>query len=312
MKKLPSLQWFRCTLSLTATTLPQGKGAHPLSVYEAIIKGITEAAQLHNQLQVCFYCPQQHANHMKIEFDSPITLQVNLFGGDTKDTEKWITTALNYFDTGNLGRNFTISCTSPFQKFTTEAYPTAEHTEYQEICLDFKTPIPFKSTRGKPRGWIGNEEFTKIIQQRLKKLFGYTPTLPSTTIDILPYYWSYYQISHHSNSQHGHVKYLNGCIGRLYIKAAPSTLQQWIPWLQLAESIGIGGKTSFGLGRFTLLLDSPSYFASSLANPILIQHAMNDVLEQSDENLSGSSSSLTGANEIELVYEVSKTIQSKN
>jgi len=302
---LPSFQWFRCSISLSASALPTGKSAHPLSVFEAIIKGITEEAQLQDRLQVCFCWKKQRASHMRIKFEKPIILQVDLFGGDLSEAEQWLVCALRYFDEDGRGRNFSIACESSVECMKFESFFTSRSiTHSKELCLDFETPLPFQTVRGKPRFWLNSEGFKKSLQQRLKKLFSHTPKLPETDFEVLPFYWSYYQISHQSNSQSGHIKYLNGCLGRLYIKSDTPVLQEWLPWLQLAEEIGLGGKTSFGLGRFSLLLESPPYFDPGLINPVSVQHAIHGVLERYDEALPVLANNPSGIDEHQLAYKL--------
>lgn len=286
MPALPNFQWFRCVLRLSATALPSGKAAHPLSVGEAIVKGVTEFAGLQDDLIPLFYWRSRTGSGMRIGFHRPLDLQVDLFGGGARDAERWLDCAAHYFDEGRPGRNFTVQVAEGLRTVSAESFLLpAGGNPAREYCLDFRTPLPFQTTPGKPRFWLDSQGLRKVLLARVKKLFGTAAVLPEAELSVLPYYWEYRQILHDSSSQTGHVKYLNGCAGPLYLKAEPDALSAWLPWLQLAEAVGLGGKTSFGLGRFVLLAESPAYFERDLTDPVLLERMFRDVLEEEDEAL---------------------------
>ncbi|WP_411727880.1 hypothetical protein, partial [Methyloglobulus sp.] len=76
MKTFTDLQWWLCAINLTANCLPEGgKYAHPLSVFEAIVKGITEHAHLENRVQAAFYWPDRSAQTMRLVVGRPNRIQ---------------------------------------------------------------------------------------------------------------------------------------------------------------------------------------------------------------------------------------------
>jgi len=302
---------FRSELVLAPTQSSYGN-AHPLSVCEAIVKGITEQAGLSEseKVRVLFNWPNKRVASMRVEFGQTITLQISLFAADNIAAQCWVETARHYFDDGQPGRNFKIVSVSDALPYRFQTLKIDKSLSVTEVCLDFLTPFPFQTVRSKARFWLDAEGFSKALSLRIKKLFELSVALPESSIRLLPYYWSYCQIAHASNSQAGHIKYLNGCVGRLYIKGGQDELQAWIPWLLLAEQLGMGGNLSFGLGRFKLLLESPAFFQAKLTNPNALEKIIIETLESYDEALPALATEPSGVNEAALAVSMANQIKS--
>lgn len=303
---IPALHWYRCALTLKPLI---EHTAHPLAILEAIVKGITESAQLETGLQTAFFWQQHRALTMRIPCHKPLTFQVDLFGADADTAKQWTDTARHYFDHEQSGYGFTVQMVSEAQAISSDDLKLDDNDTVNEVCLDFMTPLPLKTQRGKTRLWLDNEGFRHTLSLRLKKLFNVSVTLPKAALLVLPYYWDYCQISHRSNSQNGHVQYLNGCVNRLYLKADANAMAEWLPWLKLAESIGLGGKISFGLGRFILLQHSPAYFNADLTNPVVLGKIIHSTLEQSDEAITALATNPAGVNETLLAQQITTQLK---
>lgn len=297
---------YRCTLQLTSSHSVAGS-AHPLSIWEAIVKGITEQAGLTEQLRPLFYWPKKRALSMRVEFAQTVVLEVSLCGADAVAAQRWADTARHYFDEGQPGRNFRMLAVSEPQALVSDVLKMESLTE---VCLDFFTPFPFATVRGKPRDWLDDQGFAKALALRIKKLTGKAVSMPTDKVQVLPFYWDYCQLRHASSSQAGHTKYLNGCVGKLYIKGSEAALANWLPWLLLAEQIGIGGQLSFGLGRFKLLLDSPAFFYAALVNPNAIAKVIHETLENYDDALPVLATEPGGVDEGKLAAQLAAQIKS--
>ena len=148
MNNYPAFSWFRCVIALTATALPKHKGAHPLSVFEAIIKGITELSHANSALIASFAWEKHRAKNMRIAFKRPVDLTVDLFNCSATEAEHWLAVALTYFDQGQPGKNFTIECISSIQEINSLSfYESSCVSGNTELCFDFQTPFPFQISR---------------------------------------------------------------------------------------------------------------------------------------------------------------------
>lgn len=291
---LQQLRWHRCSLVLMSTQA--ANKAHPLSIGEAIIKGITEYAGVQDQLRVVFQWGHQSSKNMRVQLQKPIVLTVDVFGGDREALDLWAKTARLYFTSDYPGKNFEFVSLSDWQVMSLpEAINLTDG--HEEVCLEFVSPVPFKTQKSKPRFWLDGNELRELLEKRILKCFGVSINAPSDSLTVLPYYWEYQQISHASHSQSGNTKYLNGCVGKLYLRADDDVLSAWLPWLQLAELIGVGRELSFGRGRCRLLLDAPAYFQANLLNPSAIAHTLTEVIERYDQALPELANTSTGLDE---------------
>lgn len=279
-ESINALVWHTVLLSLQCTRANSQRNAHPLSVFEAIVKGIHEASGLAAQGQrMLFRVPgNKRANQLKIQEAQQYKVEVLLFGHDASAAEHWQSAALQYFAPGGRGRNFSASTPQPPRCEHAAAFfkagPTAPEQggeqEPDEISLDFLTPLPFTTTPDYPRTWLNGAGLVRCMHERLRRLPGVTPPdlagLPP--LATIPAYWHYQQIEHASRSQPGHRKYLNGCVGPLLLRA--EELSAWLPWLRLFERIGLGSQLSFAQGQFRLHCPSGPILDAGLLDPTQI------------------------------------------
>ncbi len=278
-------RWQRIGLTLRCDIAHPGRKAHPLSVLEAIVKGIGEAEGLvAPTVRSVFRWVGARASQMTIHAGRDLSLEVLLFGVDDKAARRWHERALHYFDPGAPGRNFKVVSSQPplarsWQEL--QAGRQAPVDMDDECCLDFLTPLPFTPAQGRGRTWLDGEALRRAMQDRLRRLFGGEAELPPIP-EVLPAYWYYCQIVHAARSQPGHSKYLNGCLGPLLLRSAD--LAQWWPWLVLFEEVGMGGQISFGQGLFRLHGKSVPVLDARLTDPNQIT-AILDQLVQRHEDL---------------------------
>jgi hypothetical protein len=156
-----------------------------------------------------------------------------------------------------------------------------ELTGRGEICLEFLTPLPFNAGKGKSRVSISKRKFIALFEKRFSDLFGrpmeYEPGEDDFT--ILPYYWRYTEIRHTSKSQPGTIQYINGAVGKLYIKGR---WKHFIPFLQLGAEIHTGSKLANSQGYYRVLPGSVSFFSESFPDVRDIISVTRDVIENYD------------------------------
>lgn len=277
----PTWHWYRIGLTLTCTYAHPHRRAHPLAICEAIVKGISESLNLvPPRVRTVFHWHGARCTQMRLNTGSKIPLEILLFGVNEEEAQRWYERAKGWFDSDAPGRNFTIFASTPPQR--EEASASVETVtipeECDEIALDFLTPLPFVPAQGRSRTWIDSAGLMQALSARTQRLFGNVPLLPPAP-QVIPAYWEYCQIEHASQSQKGHIKYLNGCIGPLLLRGP--NLREWLPWLKLFEHIGAGSRISFGQGLFRLFPHSRPVLDAVLTDPNQIRKLL-EMLAQTD------------------------------
>jgi len=150
-----------------------------------------------------------------------------------------------------------------------------------ELCLDFLIPLSFKPERGKTRVCISKQRFIKLFERHFSELFGepfkYEPGQDDFV--ILPYYWRYTEIKHLSKSQPGNTQYINGVIGKLYLKGVWGN---FLPFLVLGTELHTGRKFSNSQGYYRILPESVPYFSGKFPDAREIISVTRDVIENYD------------------------------
>ena len=304
----PDCDWYGASLTLRCIHLHPERKAHALSVLEAIVKGMAERAGLAApDRRTVFRWPGQRCTSMVLRENQLITLDVQLFGADAAEAGRWHDCVASYFDAGGPGRNFRIETLGGLENRRPQQ-PRSKDTDDiagDEICLDLLTPLPFKPSQAHDRTWMDGEAFLRLCRDRLRKLFRAEPELPPAP-QILTAYWRYHQIAHAARSQAGHTKYLNGCIGPLYLRSAH--LESWRPWLALFEQINLGGQISFGQGSLRVLWQAPPVFDASLADPGQVRQSLAETLERHDDLVLALAQSPLPIEETALAHELARSL----
>jgi len=245
------LHWQQCHITLQATSF--ARRAHPLSVFEAILKGAKEAAGLQSTL--LWHWPDQNAQAMQYQPGQHITLQLQLFGSQPNQASA-LHQVLHQRLAGEQAaqRHFSLLDASVWQSLdaTGLSTPTAAATQ---CTLNFHTPLPLPKKGHTDRTAISAAEFLFSCRKRIQKLWGLEPELPPAPV-LQPLGWRYWRASHASQSQQGHTLLLNGCLGQLRLEG--EHLHAWLPWLTLLAQVGMGERLSFGMGRFALQIHPAS------------------------------------------------------
>lgn len=254
MRALPF--WDELHLELRCIRAHPGRHAHWLAVFEAIVKGIGEKVGLERE-RALFRWPERGCWQKGPQAGEAVPLEISLFHATPVTAGQWFDQALHYFDAGEPGRNFQVVATKPPRRHVwagPEETPPPAWTAAHTWWLDFLTPLPFQPVPHQGRTCLGPAGFVAAVEERIKRLFdpsllGAPLPLPPAP-DLLCEHWRYWEIRHNAHSQPGHVKFINGCIGRLGLTGPERAA--WYPWLLLLEQIGMGKRVSFGQGQFIL------------------------------------------------------------
>lgn len=215
-----------------------------------------------------------------------IPLEIFFFRKGDGYARQWRDALQSYLADPETGRNFEILEMAEVEECTYEMV-AAERGALRgdgETCLEFLTPFPFKSGKGKSRTHIGSTAFITSLERRFSRLLGRKIVYHGgdDRFSLLPYYWNYTEIRHGSRSQGGHTQYINGCVGKLYLKGQFHNL---LPFLILGSEIHAGTKLSNSQGYYLAHTDSPGYFAGYFPAKKAIVSVINDVVSRYDHAL---------------------------
>lgn len=276
---LNNISWYRLQAEIINIRLIPSVQAHPISVFEALIKGTN--LSINYSLPVIFHIKNK-GHTFKLSHNGSVLLEIMFFLCSHDDVLRWRDAFINYLNHPEAGKNFNILTISDHQHRTLKDLYSelGEIHEEGEICLEFLIPFHFKQEKDKPRTYLSKETFINAFINRFKRLFGIENK--PTSLDgfhLLPYYWHYTEIRHPSRSQKGHTQYINGCAGRLYIKGRFSEIMDL---LVLGNEIHTGIKLSNSYGYYIIHNDPPGYFDRRIINKGTIVSVIQDVFERYD------------------------------
>lgn len=286
IKPFNGLQWHRIKAAFINIRSSGLVKEHPVSIINAIIKGVT--ARLDGSLDnddphVFFHITERRFNapKRKVREGDKIPVECVIVRRDAAYAEKWKDALSDYLDDAQTGKNFKLAAVPAvedrsFERLCAEA-PLLKAGG--EICLDFQTPIPFGRRKGRDRTLLSSADFVKAFTSRFSKLFHVDfPSPPTVGFQVLPYYWQYNEMRHVSKSQTG-AQFINGCVGRLYIKG---DIKELLPFLILGAELHAGGKTQNAQGFYVLDADPPPHFAGAFPRKSGVLAALRDTLERYD------------------------------
>lgn len=283
---LSSLRWHRLRATLINIRSSPAAKAHPLSVFQAIIKGVTTSLGAFSEQHIFFHIKDKK-HTFKIRETDRITLEIFFCRADATYVNKWREAFKTYLADPVTGKNFDIIelCNVEERSFDAVLSDVGTlHTE-GELCIEFLTPLPFSPTKNRHRTFLTAERFTAMFEKRFQKLFGVEIAYKKQQGDdfrLLPYYWNYTEIRHSSASQPGHIQYINGCVGKLYLKGKWSGL---LPFLILGSELHVGSDTTYGRGYYKIHAESPGYFSGFFPDKKAIVSVIRDVIERYDDAL---------------------------
>jgi len=264
--------------------------AHPLSVFQAIIKGVTSLVDSYDINEkpdddFIFFHIKNRKLAYRIKLHDEIPIEVLFFGKEPDYVRKWLEAFIFYLSDPKTGKNFDILNIGEIEKrnYDLVAGEANINKTDGEISLEFLAPFPFEPEKGKNRTFISRDEFIKSFEKRFSRLFNEDIKYKSEDdcFSILPYYWNYTEIKHYSKSQKGEIQYIKGCSGNLYIKGR---FKDFLPFLIIGSEIHAGSKISNSQGYYLLHNDSQAFFGRFFPNRKALLSAFADVSEKYDAN----------------------------
>jgi len=281
-----SLRWHRLSTALINIRSSPAMTAHPLSVFQAIIKGVTASIGDAGEPLVFFHIKDRKHTYRMRQTDR-INLEIFFCRQDFAYVSRWRDAFKAYIADPLTGKNFDIielkeAEERSLDKVRADAW--ALHEE-GELCLEFLTPTPFTHSKNRHRTYLTTERFVSLFEKRFQKLFGIEIAYNKKQGDdfrVLPYYWNYTEIRHPSLSQPGHTKYINGCSGKLYLKGRWSGL---LSFLILGSELHAGIDITYGRGYYKMHADTPGYFTGFFPNKKAVISVIRDVIDRYDDAL---------------------------
>ncbi len=279
------LRWHKLAVTLLNIRSLPGMAAHPVSVFQAIIKGVSLSMGNEDEPPVIFHI-RNRKHTFRIRESDRIFLELFFLRNTPEYISRWMQAFKDYLSDPVTGRNFEVFETGEIEErsFDMVAEETGISNAEGEICMEFLTPFPFKMAKDKHRTYITKDTFIKSFEKRFSKLFGreIVYNRQSDDFSLLPYYWNYTEIRHPSISEPGNTQYINGCAGKLYIKGR---FEDFLPFIILGSQLHTGTKLSNSQGYYLLHKDPPGYFGRYFPNKKVIVSVIRDVLDRYDNAL---------------------------
>lgn len=263
--------------------------SRPVEVVQAVIEAVQAIAYPDDNPQrdnfPVFHFPGRRFDFRMSEGDR-INVHMLFFRKSRAEVAKWIEILDDYFaDKKNRKSIELLETGLPEESsFETLKNESGEIPSDGELCLEFLSPLPFKTEKGKSRFYISKKNFVRSFEKRFTTLFGRTFKYVSKNdeFDILPYYWRYSEIKHHSKSQPGTKQYINGCVGKFYLRG---NFHDLLPFIILGSEVHSGTKRSNSQGYFRVFADSAPFFDNRFPDKKALLSVIMDVLEQYDDAL---------------------------
>jgi CRISPR-associated endonuclease Cas1 len=280
------IKWYR----LAATFLCRKNSAlmksHPVSVIQAIIKAVSSKtpafSSLDNRVMPIFHIPDMKHSH-KMKSGDQIRVDFFFFRQNLTEISLWRRNLVEYLSEPVYSETVEILAMAEIEtrNYPLSAAETGKVPGEGELCLEFLIPLPFKPEKGKNRVCISKQKFIALYENHFSALFEETFKYEPGEDDfiILPYYWRYTEIRHKSKSQPGSMQYINGAIGKLYLKGR---WQNFLPFLVLGAELHTGRKLANAQGYYRILPESVPYFAGIFPEAREIAAVTRDVIENYD------------------------------
>ncbi len=285
MTRFESLTWLRLTATFLNTRKVADKASPPVSVFQAIVKGVTTAIGPVDDTIIFNFQRQRH--YREYREGERIVVEF-FFCRHTRDyVTQWRETLSRYLDDPENARNFRLlDCSAPeARSYEMLASHFGKLPTQGELCLEFITPLPFKPDKGKPLTFLDARQLVTMFESRFSRLFGRTLKFhgDSDSFRLLPYYWHFDNSWRHgSKSQPGTEQIIGGCLGNLYIKGDFGDL---LPFLILGSELHAGTKLPNAQGAFRIHSPSPGFFDRRFPTATGLRKAINSVLIRYDSAL---------------------------
>jgi CRISPR-associated protein Cas1 len=278
---LSELRWWRLSAVLVNLRKVSTASAHPLSVADAIVKSVTASVGGREDAGIFFHL-RDRAFGAQMREGETVRMDVFFAGADGGVARSWGHGLAAYLSDGAAGRNFGVAEMGDPEERSLDrvAGELGPGRAEGEICMEFLTPFPFRAPKER-RTHLTKESLVDAFEKRFTRLFGRETRCDAGEDDftVLPYYWSYAEIRHPSRSQPGQTQYVNGCVGKLYIKGRFGGL---LPFLVLGSELHAGAKLSNGLGYYRLHPRSCGFFEKIFPRKKAVVSVIQDVLDRYD------------------------------
>lgn len=280
-----ALSWHRFSTTLINIRSSPAMTAHPLTVFQSIIKGTSALSGYPEEPLIFFHLKNKKPIYRMKEADR-ISLEIFFCGQTYESVKQWRDAFRTYLSDPQTGRNFDILEMGDAEERTVDRLFSEIGTlpEKGELCLEFMTPLPFKTEKDKNRTHISKQTLIRLFEKRFSRLFGKELVYESSSdnFSVLPYYWNYTEIRHSSKSQPGQVQYINGCLGKLYIKGS---FKDFLPFMMLGSEVHAGTKLSNAQCYYILHKEPVGYFERFFPNRQAVVSVIRDVFERYDDAL---------------------------
>ena len=284
------IEWFRLKVEFVARKSSSFLKTKPLCVMETINKAVSSLAWKIKGFPEEF-CKTPIFHFQKRRFNFRLypghKYLVEFYFTQVKkpEIEIWIQKLREYFSVDKNCQTFLLfNIGEPEKRNIQHLYEEfSPLPEEGEICLEFLTPVYFKPKKNKNRYFMDSFSFLRGLQNRFQRLFDISfPEGKYEDFQTLPYYWDYTEIARESHSQPGHVQYINGCFGPLYLKG--NFKKVW-PWLLLASELHAGSKLSNSQGYFIIHKDSQPFFDRHFPQEKILAEICTEVIDRYDNAL---------------------------
>jgi len=292
---LKDLRWYRLTAEMVWNKPAALLRGHPLSLFQAVTKAVT--SRLYGRVDLQPECvPVFHARGQKhsMKFRNGERFFLDLFftRQSLEQVQTWRGLLEEYFAIPENARTVEVVNLGAVETRNLDilASECPNARKCGEVCLEFLVPLPFSAEKNRERTFLSKKTFVATFEKRFSRLFDRTITYKSDSDDfaILPYYWNYTEIRHDSHSQPGNVQFINGCIGKLYIKG---DYRDFLSFLLLGSELHAGGKLANSQGYYVFHPESAPFFANFFPNKTTACTVIRDVLDRYDQALTSLSKS---------------------
>jgi CRISPR-associated protein Cas1 len=283
---LSSLRWFRIACKVTNLQVSPATHAHPVTVFQAIIKDLSRTVFPESKGEdgppLIFHIKELRYTQ-RVRRGEVLSIEFLLLGSDRDRAERFAKSLAAYLADPITGRNYGLIEIHDveersLQTLCSEILPLKSESE---MCLDFLVPVPFRPSKKRNRTIMSARSFVDLLMKRVVRIFGVTPPEqnrdPLFTVNSL--FWKYTEIKRQSQSEPGAVQYINGCIGKIYLKGEFHNI---LPLIILGSEIHLGAKISYSQGYYKILDPPPGYFPSFFPDKKMLRAAFQDVHERYD------------------------------
>lgn len=256
MNPFSHLTWHRLQFSLVNTRPYHLPKAHIVSI-DAIVKSVsrnlTPDGSPEDPAPSVFFHLARRRHTFKLHQSERLGVEVLFVNADRDWVNAWRATLQTYLASKEGGQNFSLVQLGDVEARTYDmlACECQPVTAEGELCLEFLTPVPFRPENPKERTLISKEQFVGLFERRFRRLFDEKCMYGSEADDfgLATNCWHYTEIRRPSVSQPGSVRYINGCVGRLYLSGA---FGDFLPFLILGSELHAGASLASGQGYYRL------------------------------------------------------------